>query len=586
MSVLLTSDIQEILQYLPHRFPFLLIDKITEIEPSVSITAIKNTSITEPFYQGHFPECPIFPPVFMLESMAQAGGLLVFKSKNIVPREKLYVYAGVNKASFKKFVRPGDQIVFNVKLINERRNVIFLSATASVADELVCEAEFTIIGVNNEDVERSMQQKASKSFDANLIEFDTASGSDIQDILDNLDHRNPFLLVDKVLSISDDCKQIRVLKATTINEPFYQGHFPDQPVFPGVMLLEAMAQSVEILASKAAAVNQNSPALFTCTGIDKAKFKLMVQPGDTIIFEINHLEQGEQENFYNAKALVNGDVVCTADLIMTSVPLEKNNGKQSNKIHPQAIVDPDAKLGANVEIGPWSYIGPDVEIGDNTVINSHVVIKGPTKIGKNNRIFQFASIGEMSQDISCNSADTRLEIGDNNDIRECVTIHRGTTKDRGLTKIGNNNLFMAYSHVAHDCVIGNKIIFSNNASLAGHVVVQDHATIGAFCAVHQFCIIGSYSFLARAAMVPQDVPPYINVIGGNAEPHGINVIGLQRKGFSEESIRAIKEGYKIIYRQNLTLEEAVEKLKELAEEAPEVEAYVDFIKRSTRGIVR
>lgn len=586
MSILLASDIQEILQYLPHRFPFLLIDKITEIELGVSITAIKNTSITEPFYQGHFPGNPIFPPVFMLESMAQAGGLLVFKSKNIAPREKLYVYAGVNKATFNGFIKPGDQIVFKVKLINERRNVVFLSATASVGDTLVCEAEFTIIGVNNEDVERSMQLKSSKLFDANLIEADPKSASDIQDILKNLHHRNPFLLIDKVLSVSDDLKKIRVLKSTTVNEPFYQGHFPEQPVFPGVMLLEAMAQSAEILAAKAANLNKSAPALFTFTGIDKAKFKLMVQPGDTIIFEITQLEERDQATFYNAKALVNGDVVCTADLIMTSVPLKNSHSQKNNKIHPQAIVDPDAKLGANVEIGPWSYIGPNVEIGDNTVINSHVVIKGPTKIGKNNRIFQFASIGEMSQDISCDSPDTRLEIGDNNDIRECVTIHRGTTKDQSLTKIGNNNLFMAYSHVAHDCVIGNQIIFSNNASLAGHVVVQDHATIGAFCAVHQFCIIGSYSFLARAAMVPQDVPPYINVIGGNAEPHGINVIGLQRKGFSEESIRAIKEGYKIIYRQNLTLEEAIEKLEELAKEEPEVGAYVDFIKRSKRGIVR
>lgn len=585
MTEVTKSDIQEILNYMPHRYPFLLIDRVDEIKPGVSIRVIKNTTMNEPFYQGHFPNNPVFPAALMLESMAQAAGLLTFKTKNIAPREKLYVYAGVNKARFKNLVKPGDRIIFEVVLKNERRNVVFLSATAKVGNKLVCEAELTIIGVNDEDVQDSMQHKSSKVLELPTIEQDSMSGLEIKEIMQCIPHRYPFLLVDRILSVSDDIKHIKGLKSTTLNEPFYQGHFPEQPVFPGVMLLEAMAQTAEVLAAKHRDANNLGPQHFLFAGVDKAKFKLIVQPGDQIIFEVEHVSQTADMGVYNAKALVDGDVVCTAELMIASLPLEETSVAHS-KIDSRASIDPTAKIGKNVEIGPWTYIGANVEIGEGTWIAPHVVINGPTKIGKNNKIFQFASVGEDSQDISCHSKTTRLEIGDNNVIRESCTIHRGTTKDKGVTKIGDNNLFMAYSHIAHDCMVGNRIIFSNNASLAGHVTVHDNATIGAFSAIHQFCVIGSYSFLARAAMIPQDVPPYINVIGGEAEPHGVNVVGLQRKGFSEEAIRAIKEGYKIIYRQGLSLEEAIVKLKALGKEHPEVLAYVDFIEVSKRGIVR
>lgn len=581
-----TANIEELLAYMPHRYPFLLIDRVVKITTD-SIQVIKNTSMNEPFYQGHFPGNPIFPGVLMLETMAQAAGLLTFKSKKIEPRERLYVYAGVTKARFKNLVKPGDQLIFDVALINERRNVVFLSATAKVGKKIVCEAELTIIGVDEEDVRKGIQRNNNNNLELPPIEQDPISGLEITEIMKCLPHRYPCLLIDRVLSISEDKKKIQVLKSTTFNEPFYQGHFPEQPVFPGVMLLEAMAQSAGVLAYKYHNQENQPPQLFVFAGVDKAKFKLIVQPGDQIIFEVEHVNQKSNIGFYTAKAIVDGDVVCTAELMSASIPLEaENENTLSSKIDPRAVIHPTAKIAKGVEIGPFTWIGPNVEIDEGTWIAPHVVINGPTKIGKNNKIYQFASVGEDAQDISCHSKETRLEIGDNNVIRECCTIHRGTTKDKGLTKIGNNNLFMAYSHVAHDCVIGNKIIFSNNASLAGHVIVHDHANIGAFSAVHQFCVVGSYSFLARAAMVPQDVPPYINVIGGNAEPHGVNVVGLQRKNFSEEAIRAIKEGYKIIYRQGLSLEEAVVKLKELALEHPEVQAYVDFIQMSKRGIVR
>lgn len=584
MSSITSIDMKEILAYMPHRFPFLLIDKVTDIQMGQSIQVIKNTSINEPFYQGHFPENPVFPGVLILESMAQAAGLLVFKTKGLEPGESLYMYAGVSKARFKSIVYPGDQMVIDVRLKTERRNVVFLSATATVGDNIVCEAELTIIGIDEAEMMQSIAERASKRQTLPPAAQDPISGMGIQAILKCLPHRAPFLLIDRVLAISDELTNIQVLKSTTVNEPFYQGHFPEKPVFPGVILLEAMAQTAGVLAVKRSHEAGKANQMFLFAGIDNAKFKRVVQPGDQIIFDVEFIQEKSNIGFYRGKATVDGEVVCTAD--MMSGAIESESKTENALIDPRAIVEPGAKLGKNVTVGPWSYIGSEVVIGDDCWIGPHVVIKGNTTLGKGNKIFQFASVGDVPQDISFHGEETKLVIGDNNVIRECCTIHRGTAKDRSITTIGSNNLFMAYTHIAHDCIVGNRIIFANNASLAGHVTVQDDATIGAFSAVHQFCVVGSYSFLARAAMVPQDVPPYINVIGGDAEPHGINVVGLQRKGFSEEAIRGIKEGYRIIYRQNLTLEEAEKGLIKLAKECPEVQAFIDFIHLSKRGIVR
>ncbi len=255
-------------------------------------------------------------------------------------------------------------------------------------------------------------------------------------------------------------------------------------------------------------------------------------------------------------------------------------------IHPTAIVDPGAKLGKNVEIGPWTWIGADVEIGEGTVIGSHVVIKGPSIIGKNNRIFQFASIGEECQDKKYAGEPTRLVIGDNNVIRESVTIHRGTIQDNSLTQIGSNNLLMAYVHVAHDCIVGNDNILANNATLAGHVQVGDFAILGGFTGVHQFCKIGSYSFCGVGSVVVKDVLPYLMVAGQNAVPHGMNYEGLKRKGFSKDAILELRRAYKTIYRNGLTLAQATEQLKQVAPKEPAIQLLVDFIEASDRGIIR
>ena len=255
-------------------------------------------------------------------------------------------------------------------------------------------------------------------------------------------------------------------------------------------------------------------------------------------------------------------------------------------IHPQAIIDPSAKIGENVEIGPWTWIGPSVEIGDGTQIMSHVVIKGPTKIGKNNRIFQFSSVGEECQDKKFAGEATRLEIGDNNIIRESCTIHRGTTQDKGITKIGSGNLLMAYVHVAHDCVIGDDSIFANGTTLAGHVHIADNVILGGGTMVHQFCKIGLHSMSAGGSIVLRDIPAYVMASGQSASAHGLNTEGLKRKGFSSELILTLKRAYKVVYRKGLKLSEALEELSDIASETPEVAIFTDSIKNSNRGIIR
>ena len=250
------------------------------------------------------------------------------------------------------------------------------------------------------------------------------------------------------------------------------------------------------------------------------------------------------------------------------------------------IIDPAARIGANVRIGPWTIIGPDVEIGDDCEIRSHVVIRGPTRIGRNNTIFQFASVGEDPSDKKFHGEQSLLEIGDNNVIREGATLHRGTEVGGGVTRIGNNNLFMPYTHVAHDCIIGNNVIFSNNAAVSGHVTVDDWAILGGFAGVYQFLHIGAHSFIGAQSHVNMDVPAYIMVNGTPPEPKGINTTGLERRGFSKEAIAALRRAYKVLYRNGNTLDAALVELGEMAQIVPELVALIDSIRASKKGILR
>ena len=255
-------------------------------------------------------------------------------------------------------------------------------------------------------------------------------------------------------------------------------------------------------------------------------------------------------------------------------------------IDSRAVIDPSVRIGSNVTIGPFSVIGREVEIGDGSWIGPHVVINGPTRIGRENRIFQFASVGEVPQDKKFHGEESVLEIGDRNTIRENVTINRGTADGGGITKIGNDNWLMAYIHIAHDCIIGDHTIFANAASLAGHVRIDNYAILGGFTLVHQFCTIGQHAFCGMGSAINKDVPPYMMVNGNPAESHGLNSEGLKRHQFSKETQQALREAYKVIYRSGLTIQEAIKQLADLAQTCPEVANVVDFIQNSQRGILR
>ncbi len=255
-------------------------------------------------------------------------------------------------------------------------------------------------------------------------------------------------------------------------------------------------------------------------------------------------------------------------------------------ISEHAIIDPSARIAEDVQIGPWTQIGANVEIESGTVIDAHVVIKGPTKIGKNNRINQFVSLGEAPQSINYKGEPTELIIGDNNLFREFCTLNRGTVDGKGATRIGNRNFFMSYVHIAHDCQIGNDIVFANNASLSGHVCADDFSVFGGFSAVHQHCKIGSYSFVSGETSVVKDVPPYVLVSGHPAKVYGLNSIGLKRRGFSEAQLLNIKNAYNIVYRKGLTAHNAVVELEKLLPSQPELGLFIAALNNSTRGIVR
>lgn len=255
-------------------------------------------------------------------------------------------------------------------------------------------------------------------------------------------------------------------------------------------------------------------------------------------------------------------------------------------IDSRAIIHPSAKLAPDVQVGPWTTIGPDVEIDSGTIIASHVVLDGPTTIGKNNHIYQFSSVGAGTPDLKYKGEPTRLVIGDNNTIREGVTIHRGTIQDRHETTIGDHNLLMAYVHIGHDSVIGNHCILVNNTALAGHVHIGDWAILSGFTLVHQFCKIGAHSFSGMGTAIGKDVPAYVMVNGNPAAAKSINAEGLRRRGFSKEDIAMITRAYKLLYRRGLTFEEAVNELDAMAESCPALDILIDSLKTSSRGIVR
>jgi UDP-N-acetylglucosamine acyltransferase len=406
----------------------------------------------------------------------------------------------------------------------------------------------------------------------------------IPQALDRLCYRYPSPLVDTVTE-HEPGRRIKAVKNVTVNEDFFQGHFPGAPVMPGVLMIETLAQVATILLMHDPARASISRAWLR--GVDNAKFRLQVVPGDRLTLEVTVGPRRESIARVRAVASINGKVAAEAELVMglesSASAWAADKAAAGVNVHPTAIVHPSAQIGAGTAIGPYVTIGERVRIGRDCRIGASCVIDGVTAIGDGNEIFPMTSIGLVPQDLKFGGEPTRVVIGDRNVIREFVTIHRGTAGGGGLTSIGNHNLLMAYTHIAHDCHIGNETIFGNAATLAGHVEVEDYANVGAFSGVHQFCRVGKYAFIGGYSVVTKDALPFAKTVGNRARIYGINTIGLIRRGFSQDTIAKLRRAHRILLHSNTS--RAVAQIeRDPALQSPEVRYVVDFIRSSRRGV--
>jgi UDP-N-acetylglucosamine acyltransferase len=399
---------------------------------------------------------------------------------------------------------------------------------------------------------------------------------DIGRLIRQIPSQYPFVLVDRVVE-HDPLRGLVALKNVTGSEEFFAGHFPGAPVMPGVLLMEGLAQAAGIWLLKNAA--DPSRLEVHVVGIDDAKFRRPVVPGDQLRLQVEVLRQRGGLCRVRGEVRVGQHKAAEAKLLLQSVRLPGSSVDQTARVAPGAV------LGDGVRIGPYCVVGPRVRLGAGTVLDSHVVIDGDTDIGEGNRFFPFASIGLIPQDLKYRGEPSRLEVGDRNSFREFVTVHLGTAGGGMVTRIGSDNLLMAYAHVAHDCAVGNHVILANGATLAGHVTVEDWATVGALSGVHQFCRVGTHAFLGGFTVATKDVLPYSKVVGNRAYIYGINSIGLQRRGFSRETVRSIRHAYRLLIQSRLTTAEAVERLVQDGPHTPEVEGLVAFIRSSRRGVI-
>lgn len=390
--------------------------------------------------------------------------------------------------------------------------------------------------------------------------------------------RYPFVLVDRITHYDPETG-LRALKTVTGAEEFFEGHFPGAPVMPGVLLMESLSQAAGIWLLQTTDPTRSEVLV---VGIDNAKFRKPVTPGDRLELEVALIQRRGNLFRLRGEIKVGDQRVAEARLLLSVSHL------RPPEVHETAIVAEGAKLGPGVTVGPYAVIGADVVIGANTQVGAHVVIDGDTRIGEGNRFFPFAAIGHEPQDLKFGGEKTRVRIGDRNQFREGVTVHRGTSGGGGITEIGSDNLFMAQAHVAHDCHVGSNVIFANAATLAGHVTVADYATVGAFSAVHQFCRVGAYAFLGGFTVATMDVLPYSKTVGNRpACLFGPNSLGLKRRGFSVEAVAAIRKAYRMLMQSGLPATEALQRIEGEPGlgDLPEVRVLIDFMRASRRGVI-
>ena len=408
------------------------------------------------------------------------------------------------------------------------------------------------------------------------------------EVLDRLAHRFPSLLVDTVAE-HEPGRRLIAIKNVTVNEDFFQGHFPHKPLMPAVLMIEALTQAATLLLAPAASV------CVRLRGVDNAKFRRHVIPGDQLKLVVSRGASRGPLVKVMSSAEVDGQAVMEATLLMvvaegppSHVHLRREGGQAAlGQIDPDARVHPDAVVGEGTSVGPFAVIGPDVRIGRHCTIGASSVIEGHTTIGDGTVVFPYASIGLAPQDLKYKGEATRLDIGAGNIFREFVTVHRGTAGGGGVTSIGDRNLFMNYVHVAHDCRVGSNTIFGPHATLGGHVLISDYVNVSAGSAVHQFCRVGAYAFVGGYSVITKDALPYGRTVGSRpARVFGLNLIGLKRRGFTDDTLKKLRAAYRYLTQSKLNTTQAVAKIaSDPSLRCPEVDNLVDFIRTAQRGVI-
>lgn len=398
----------------------------------------------------------------------------------------------------------------------------------------------------------------------------------IPQALERLCYRYPSMLVDAITE-HDVGRRLVAVKNVTVNEEFFQGHFPGSPLMPGVLMLESLSQVAALLLLHREEGPPNANVYLR--GVNHAKFRRQIVPGDRLRLEVTLDRRRSTLARAQAVAYLDDQVVAECELLL-GVALDRT------EIDPTALVHPSARIGPGTTIGPHASVGPHVRIGAGCKVGASSVIDGWTDIGDGTEIYPFASIGLVPQDLKFRGEQTTLVIGKRNIFREFVTIHRGTRGGGGVTQIGDRNVFMAYVHIAHDCRVGNDTIFGNQATLGGHVTVEDFANVSAGSGIHQFCRVGRYAFIGGYSVVTKDAMPYARTVGNRARIYGLNTIGLMRRGFSPEVIGKLKRSFRYLLQSKLNTTSAIYQIEQdQSLDCPEVAYLLDFIRSSHRGVI-
>jgi UDP-N-acetylglucosamine acyltransferase len=402
----------------------------------------------------------------------------------------------------------------------------------------------------------------------------------IPQAIDRLCYRFPSTLVDAVLE-HEPGRRLVAVKNVTVGEDFFQGHFPGTPVMPGVLMIETLAQVAALLLGEAPG-GRVAPRAYL-RGVDNAKFRRQVIPGDQLRLEVTLGARRTTLARAHAVARIDDAIVAEAELVLAIVPEMANGTRAEVAVDPTATVHPGARIGGGSVIGPHAIIGEHVVLGRECRVGASSVIDGWTDIGDGNEVFPFASIGLIPQDLKFRGEQTRLVIGHRNVFREFVTIHRGTAGGGGVTEIGDHNVFMAYAHIAHDCHVGSHTIFGNAATLGGHVTVEDFAAVSAFSGVHQFCRVGRHAFIGGYSVVTKDALPFAKTVGNRARIYGLNTIGLERRRFSRDTINKLRRAFRYLLHSN-TSRALAQIDRDPSLKCEEVQYLIDFIRSSSRGV--